>query len=405
MGYFLSMHIKNANYNLLILIVIPIIFSIANEDWLFGVPAASDNWINYNFFQDFSNEFITEDRIPTPFPYKFSRISVFAVGYPLHQIFSPITAYYIYTLMFFYMATIGLYMIVKNILNQHVAIITAIVLSCYKFFHTPISFEMMYQNYPCLGYFMLTVLFAVLTTRKENYKLWLFLSGAFFAASLSQILYVNFFPSLALLYYLLNRRYGQHALLPSLMWFTVGAIAMTFIFSTISYFAQDVFCYFCSQVQQVFYWGEESRYLGTMRGGGVYWVSVQEALKAPHLRGIIAAAIVSLFAIVFFRKKKDENYMNSLALMGVYLLAFFIQLFWQAWGQILLSYPYMTYNLIPIFFLALAGIYSILIQDLWKNRNIHIIVVLFTLSVFISTQIFYDQFQNSLSFLFGFEEF
>lgn len=139
--------------------------------------------------------------------------------------------------------------------------------------------------------------------------------------------------------------------------------------------------------------------------GGVYWVSVQEALKAPHLRGIIGAAIVSLFAIVFFRKKKDENYMNSLALMGVYLLAFFIQLFWQAWGQILLSYPYMTYNLIPIFFLALAGIYSILIQDLWKNRNIHIIVVLFTLSVFISTQIFYDQFQSSLTFLFGFQQF
>ena len=97
--------------------------------------------------------------------------------------------------------------------------------------------------------------------------------------------------------------------------------------------------------------------------------------------------------------------MNSLALMGVYLLAFFIQLFWQAWGQILLSYPYMTYNLIPIFFLALAGIYSILIQDLWKNRNIHIIVVLFTLSVFISTQIFYDQFQSSLTFLFGFQQF
>ena len=146
MGYFLSMHIKNANYNLLILIVIPIIFSIANEDWLFGVPAASDNWINYNWFQDFFNDFIVGKEAT----YKFSRVSVFAVGYPLHQIFSPITAYYIYTLMFFYMATIGLYMIVKNILNQHVAIITAIVLSCYKFFHTPISFEMMYQNYPCL---------------------------------------------------------------------------------------------------------------------------------------------------------------------------------------------------------------------------------------------------------------
>ena len=101
MGYFLSMHIKNANYNLLILIVIPIIFSIANEDWLFGVPAASDNWINYNFFQDFSNEFITEN--PT---YKFSRISVFAVAYPLHQIFSPITAYYIFTFTFFYMAIV-----------------------------------------------------------------------------------------------------------------------------------------------------------------------------------------------------------------------------------------------------------------------------------------------------------
>jgi len=382
--------IKNIDYNLLILIIIPIIFSVANEDWLFGVPSASDHWINYNFFQDFSNDLNIADRI-NPFPYKISRVSVFAVAYPLHQIFSPITAYYIYALMFFYMATIGLYMIIKNILNQHVAIIIAIILSCYKFFHTPISFELMYQNYPCLAYFMLAILFAVLATRKENYKLWLFLSGAFFAASLSQVLYVNFFPSLALLYYLLNRRYGQHALLPSFMWFTVGAIAMTFILSTISYFAQDVFCYFCPQIQQVLYWGEESRYLEITGGGGVYWISVQEAFKEQHLREIIAAAIVSLLAIVFFRKKKDENYMNSLALMGAYLLAFFIMLFWQAWGQILLSATYMTYNLIPMFFLSLAGIYSILIQDLWKDRSTHIIVVLFTLSAFISTQIFYDQ--------------
>ena len=96
------MHIKNTDYNILILIAIPIIFSIANEDWLFGVPSASDNWINYNWFQDFFNDFIVGKEAT----YKFSRVSVFAVGYPLHQIFSPITAYYIFTFTFFYMTIV-----------------------------------------------------------------------------------------------------------------------------------------------------------------------------------------------------------------------------------------------------------------------------------------------------------
>ena len=389
------MHIKNTDYNILILLAIPIIFSIANEDWLFGVPSASDNWINYNWFQDFFNDFIVGKEAT----YKFSRVSVFAVGYPLHQIFSPITAYYIFTFTFFYMATIGLYMIVKNILNQHVAIITAITLSCYKFFHGPISFEMMYQNYPSLGYFMLALLFAVLATKKGNYKLWLSLSGAFSVASLSQLTYVNFFPALALLYYLLNRRYGQHALLPSLAWFTVGAIAMFCTLGIISYVAQDSFCYLCEIVYHTLYWGPESRYLEETPGG-TYWVSVKTALGLEHLQGINAMFIISLFAMAFFRKKKDENYMNSLALMGVYVLAYLAQLFWQAWGQILLNSPHMVYIIIPFLFLAMAGLYSIVIQDLWKNRNIHITIVLFTLSAFISTLIFYDQYQFMLSVVF-----
>ncbi|MEE3207077.1 MAG: hypothetical protein VX232_04605, partial [Pseudomonadota bacterium] len=42
--------------NIFILILVPIVFSLSNVDWIYGAPGMSDHWLNYNFFQDFFHD-------------------------------------------------------------------------------------------------------------------------------------------------------------------------------------------------------------------------------------------------------------------------------------------------------------------------------------------------------------
>ena len=350
--------------NILILILVPIVFSLSNVDWIYGTPGMSDHWINYNFFQDFFHD---QNINNGQFPYKFTRVSHLLYGYLIHKIFSPIPAYYFYFFSLFYLSTICFYVIISQLFNKHVAIITSIMLCCYTHFHGSISFESMYQNYSCLAYFMASLMFAVLAAKKPQYKLYLFLSGIFYASAIHQLLYASYLPSLIIIYAGINYINNKNSLVESLKWFALGAITITIVFSAISYMAQGMTFFLFVQVLQSLFFIEIAS-LDAYKNILLYWQPLWKSLWAAKSSWLVylsaAVGMLAILAISLKKKLNDKYYFTCFILIAGFEVAFLFHLIQHAFGRAMsIGHDYMIYPILPLLFIAIATFYSFLSRN------------------------------------------
>ena len=350
--------------NILILILVPIVFSLSNVDWIYGAPGMSDHWINYNFFQDFFHD---QNINNGQFPYKFTRVSHLLYGYLTHKIFSPIPAYYFYFFSLFYLSTICFYVIISQLFNKHVAIITSIMLCCYTHFHGSISFESMYQNYSCLAYFMASLMFAVLAAKKPQYKLYLFLSGIFYASAIHQLLYASYLPSLIIIYAGINYINNKNSLVESLKWFALGAITITIVFSAISYMAQGMTFFLFVQVLQSLFFIEIAS-LDAYKNILLYWQPLWKSLWAAKSSWLVylsaAVGMLAILAISLKKKLNDKYYFTCFILIAGFEVAFLFHLIQHAFGRAMsIGHDYMIYPILPLLFIAIATFYSFLSRN------------------------------------------
>ena len=350
--------------NIFILILVPIVFSLSNVDWIYGAPGMSDHWINYNFFQDFFHD---QNINNGQFPYKFTRVSHLLYGYLIHKIFSPIPAYYFYFFSLFYLSTICFYVIISQLFNKHVAIITSIMLCCYTHFHGSISFESMYQNYSCLAYFMASLMFAVLAAKKPQYKLYLFLSGIFYASAIHQLLYASYLPSLIIIYAGINYINNKNSLVESLKWFALGAITITIVFSAISYMAQGMTFFLFVQVLQSLFFIEIAS-LDAYKNILLYWQPLWKSLWAAKSSWLVylsaAVGMLAILAISLKKKLNDKYYFTCFILIAGFEVAFLFHLIQHAFGRAMsIGHDYMIYPILPLLFIAIATFYSFLSRN------------------------------------------
>mgnify|MGYP004194384303 CR=1 FL=1 len=368
--------------NIFILILIPIFFSLSNVDWIYATPGMSDNWMNYNFFQDFFHE---QDINTGQFPYKFTRVSHLLYGYLTHKIFSPIPAYYFYFFSLFYLSTICFYVIISQLFNKHVAIITSIMLCCYTHFHGSISFESMYQNYSCLAYFMASLMFAVLAAKKPQYKLYLFLSGIFYASAIHQLLYASYLPSLIIIYAGINYINNKNSLVESLKWFALGAITITIVFSAISYMAQGMTFFLFVQVLQSLFFIEIAS-LDAYKNILLYWQPLWKSLWAAKSSWLVylsaAVGMLAILAISLKKKLNDKYYFTCFILIAGFEVAFLFHLIQHAFGRAMsIGHDYMIYPILPLLFIAIATFYSLLSRNTQKASGNRLVAYALLVSI------------------------
>jgi len=368
--------------NILILILVPIVFSLSNVDWIYGTPGMSDHWINYNFFQDFFHD---QNINNGQFPYKFTRVSHLLYGYLIHKIFSPIPAYYFYFFSLFYLSTICFYVIISQLFNKHVAIITSIMLCCYTHFHGSISFESMYQNYSCLAYFMASLMFAVLAAKKPQYKLYLFLSGIFYASAIHQLLYASYLPSLIIIYAGINYINNKNSLVESLKWFALGAITITIVFSAISYMAQGMTFFLFVQVLQSLFFIEIAS-LDAYKNILLYWQPLWKSLWAAKSSWLVylsaAVGMLAILAISLKKKLNDKYYFTCFILIAGFEVAFLFHLIQHAFGRAMsIGHDYMIYPILPLLFIAIATFYSFLSRNTQKASGNRLVAYALLVSI------------------------
>ena len=342
----------------------------------------SDNWINYNFFQDFFHE---QEVNAGQFPYKFTRISHLLYGYLTHKIFSPIPAYYFYFFSLFYLTIICFYITISQLLNKHVAIITSIIFCCYTHFHGSISFESMYQNYSCVAYFMASLMFAVLAATKPRYKLYLCLSGIFYASAIHQLFYLSYLPSLIIIYAGINYINNKNSLVETIKWFALGAVAITIVFSAISYIAQGMTFFLFVQFLQTLFFIEVAS-LDAQKNILLYWQPLWKSLwtaKSGWLVYLSAAlGVLSMLAILLQKKLQDRYYFNTFCLLVAFEIAFAFHLIQHTFGRAMsLCYDYMIYPMLPFLFISIAVFYSFLAKNIQQANGNRLVAYALLISI------------------------
>jgi len=366
--------------NIFILILIPIVFSLSNVDWIYGNPGMSDHWINYNFFQDFFHD----QNIHTvfsdgQFPYKYTRISHLLYGYLVHKIFPPIPAYYFYFFSLFYFSIICFYITISQLFNKHVAIIASIMFCCYTHFHGSISFESMYQNYSCLAYFMASIMFAVLAAKKQRYKLYLFLGGIFYASAIHQLFYAMYLPSLILIYMGINHVNNKNPLVESLKWFALGVITITVIFSAVSYIAQGMTFFLLVQFLQSLLVTEGQISLDKIP---LLWKTLWTAKSSWLVYLSATIGMLAILTILLKKKLSDKYYFTCFILIIGFETAFLTNLILQVFGtSISMGADYRIYPMLPLLFIAIAVFYSFLSKNTQQANGKRLVAYALLISI------------------------
>ena len=188
----------------------------------------------------------------------------------------------------------------------------------------------MYQNYSCLAYFMASLMFAVLAAKKPQYKLYLFLSGIFYASAIHQLLYASYLPSLIIIYAGINYINNKNSLVESLKWFALGAITITIVFSAISYMAQGMTFFLFVQVLQSLFFIEIAS-LDAYKNILLYWQPLWKSLWAAKSSWLVylsaAVGMLAILAISLKKKLNDKYYFTCFILIAGFEIAFLIHLF------------------------------------------------------------------------------
>ncbi len=232
---------------------------------------------------------------------------------------------------------------------------------------------------------MASLMFAVLAAKKPRYKLYLFLSGIFYASAIHQLLYASYLPSLIIIYAGINYINNKNSLVESIKWFALGAIAITIVFSAISYIAQGMtFFLFVQSLQSLFF--IEVAALDDDKNILLYWLPLWKSLWAAKSGWLVylsaAAGILAILVILLQRKLKERYYLNSFFLLIGFEIAFLLHVIQHAFGRAMsLGYDYMIYPILPLLFISIAVFYSFLSKNIQQANGNRLVAYALLISI------------------------
>ncbi len=358
---------------IVVIFIFPLVLLLINNSWIF-TPATTfiDPWLNVGYFRN-----LPQHLQVFPDTYYGSRLSWILPGFLIYQLFPPLLANYILHLGVYYLATISLYFTNRLIFNKRVALLTTLLMSGYIWFLRITGFDQV--NGIGIAYFLLTILLLTCAAKLSRWKNWLFLAGIGYAALIyTNLFLIIFTPFLGMYYLFANYQYQKHRLLPSLVFFLVGILALTLLFSVINQQITGKFLFFLPSIKISM---ELLSKPNPWRMNGYAWI-----LDAGWLVWPIAVGLTSLLHLMSYVLKRSAH-RNRFALFFhlqfVLILLLFLAIDMTGYS-VALQYFYYTNYLIPSMFLAIASALVYPVEKLSKHKLLHTLIPIAILLLLIS---------------------
>ena len=226
---------------------------------------------------------------------------------------------------------------------------------------------------------MASLMFAVLAAKKPQYKLYLFLSGIFYASAIHQLLYAVYLPSLILIYIGINYVNNKNSIPESLKWFALGAITITIVFSAISYMAQGMTFFLLVQFLQSLLVIDGQILQNKITP---LWKTLWTAKSSWLVYLSAAVGMLAILAISLKKKLNDKYYFTCFILIAGFEVAFLFHLIQHAFGRAMsIGHDYMIYPILPLLFIAIATFYSFLSRNTQKASGNRLVAYALLVSI------------------------
>ncbi|NJM68427.1 MAG: hypothetical protein HC851_23570 [Acaryochloris sp. RU_4_1] len=334
------------DYGLLVIFIMPLILLSINRTWIFSSHGLADPWIYLGHFlrlEQHLNVFTGT--------YYITRLSWIIPGYLVYKLFPPLIANYVLHLGFYYTAVISLYLILKLTVNRRAALLAAILMGCYSYFLVAIGWD--YVDGAGITYFLVTVLMLTCAGMVAHNKVWLYLSGFFYAA----LIYSNtgwgvFTPSLAVYYFSINHIHRKNSVLTSLVFPVIGFLCITLLLCTVSYTINRQFLFFLPSLTFSI---ETINQPNPWKADWKTWFPYATWLILPCLTFLVSIiTLLSNWLATRFTKLTISNPLTGY-LQLFFILNFLTMIILEIRGTVVLQLTFYASYLIPPMFLAIGS--------------------------------------------------
>ena len=330
-----------ANWEVLLLLLLPILLLLISQTWIFNPINTIDPWIYFGYF-------IRLKQYLTAFPeaYYGTRLSWILPGHLAYSLFSPLVANYVLHLGLYYIATISLYLVLKPSVGRRAAFLTSALMGCYSLFLAAIGWN--YVDGAGITYFLLTVLMLSWAARKKSWTTWMLLSGIFFGALIyTNLVWLAFAPSLITYYFLINRPHRIQRTFISVAASVVGILAITLFLCSVNYAMVGKFFFFMPSVNYALGSGGQPN---PLKIDLHEWVFRANWLFLP-LTVLLGSAIT--LALSKFRKSFEQS--DAVPFQALFIVGFLGMVFLEARVTYVLQLTYYASYLMPSTFLAIGA--------------------------------------------------
>lgn len=354
--------IKN-NYLIIAIAIFPLLLLLINRNWLFlGNPYGGfnpwegnvDNWVNVGYFLNYEKYYQNFGQL-----YYGDRVSWIFPGYFLNHIFSPLLANYILHLIFFSVALVSLFLIIKYTFNEKTAFFTSLLMGSYAFFIHEIGSN--YVPGAAITYTLLTILFLTLSVKTSHKEVFLFASGVCCISMVYAHMFTIFFLPFFALYYVVTAYFERPRKLTfGFLFFVAGAGTITTVYGIINDLLIGNWFFYSKQLQMFFYFAQTSYPIIQSYPSHL----LTDSLILPGI--LFGGCCLSLFITFINNHHEIKNkffYIFQLQYILIFILFFFYSMQTNQ-----LPPPFYLDLLIPFVFLAMAPYISIIFGGLEGDR-------------------------------------
>lgn len=346
------------NPHIYLLLLLPLLCISVLKIWpSFDMNGYIDPWFYLGYFLDLKTHLQT-----FPNTYYGSRLPWLLSGHFIYSFLKPITAFYVLSLIFYYLGVFALYFILKKTVGNRAALFTAILLGCYYYFMCEMGSH--YSPGSCITFMFLALW--MLTDQDENPTSF-FLAGVFLGCTIyTNLFLIHFFPVLMIYYFLLPKK---NKVLKNFFCLTMGFLAITLFLSVFNYFENQRFFFFWPSIK----FGKGFATHGLNQETILEWLP-----KSPWL---LLPAIINVLAVIYIIAQR--HYIRTVGYMFQInlIVASCILIFWQWMGHTILNLHYYACFIIPFTFLALGAQVALLLKNLSSSQYYITLLVILILSI------------------------
>jgi hypothetical protein len=335
---------------LVALLGLPFVLLVFDRNWLVN-PFGIDPWVYLGYYLNLPNHLRAFDGT-----YYSTRLTMTVPGWLAYRLLPPLAASYALHLTLYYASVCSLYLILRDTVGRRGALLAAVTLGCHTYFLEAVGWD--YSDGFGIAYFLLATWLLSAAVRAGRWRLLLLLAGAAAAAlPIANNFYVIYLPFLAAHYVWQNRQGSRRPLFASVLWLTLGGIALVLALSFLSLTLAGRFWFWLPSVQ----WACKTA------GGPNAWRAPPQRWL-PEANYLVFPALCALGAFGVLVRRLARGPMPGLFFQVSYLVLVVLFVVIEALAISVLQLHFYASLLLPAAFLAFGGQAALLVDGLTPRQ-------------------------------------